>query len=61
MEKLTPDEITRLHNLIEQQGQELIRRDELIRKLDEKCNYWEREAKKAVAKLGEIQILMKNP
>jgi len=54
-----PDEITRLHTLIEQQGKELNRRDQLIRELDEKCDYWEREAKKYCAVLGGQKIKLK--
>lgn len=53
---LTPEEITKLHTLIEQQGKELNRRDQLIRELDEKCDYWELEAKKYCAVLGEQKI-----
>ncbi len=39
----SPEEITRLHKLIKQQGKELNRRDELIRKLDEERDYWKNE------------------
>lgn len=52
------DEISRLHTLIRQQGEELQRRDLLIRELDKERADWEREAKKYCAKLGEIRILM---
>jgi len=53
---LTPDEISRLHTLIEQQERELNRRDELIRKLDEERDYWELEAKRYCSALGEQKI-----
>lgn len=53
---LTPEEISRLHTLIEQQGTELNRRDELIRKIDEERDYWELEAKRYCGVLGEQKI-----
>lgn len=55
----SPEEISRLHTLIEQQGRELNRRDELIRKLDEERDYWELEAKRYCAALGEQKIKLK--
>ena len=53
------DEIHRLHTLVEQQGKELNRRDELIRKLDKNCDYWEREAKKWCSQLSELRYKIK--
>ncbi|MDU6263752.1 MAG: hypothetical protein E6600_04550 [Anaerocolumna aminovalerica] len=57
---LTPEEISRLHTLIEQQGTELNRRDELIRKLDEERDYWEREAISDKSKLGLLRLWFGN-
>ncbi len=53
---LTPEEISRLLTLIEQQGTELNRRDELIRKIDAERDYWELEAKRYCGVLGEQKI-----
>lgn len=57
---LTPEEISRLHTLIEQQGRELNRRDELIRKLGEERDYWEREAISDKSKLGLLRLWFGN-
>lgn len=53
--ELTPEEVSRLYTLIEQQGKELNRRDELIRKIDEDRVYWELEAKKWADKLANLR------
>lgn len=52
---LTPEEITRLHTLIKQQGEELQRRDLLIKELDKERDFWERAAKKWCIELGKIR------
>jgi len=54
--RMVENELTRLHTLTEQQGRELNRRDELIRKLDEERDYWELEAKRYCAELGGQKI-----
>jgi len=54
---LTPDAIHNLEDITRTQSNSIIKMGWQGEELEEKCNYWELEAKKWCDQLGEIRIL----